>query len=156
MDKQVFAEQMGNLGVVFDREVSKQVLDLYYEDLKSLTNAQMIDAVTKWRKAGRFFPRPSELLDMLKTSKSSAGEAWAHVLKQLRDSQNADLTPAELNTVNEIGGIDALAHMTYSQLEFKSKDFKAAYTPDRLGDLKERLDHDPQFKALGKLIGSPE
>ena len=150
MDKKLFAEQLGILGVIFEKKITASFAELYYDDLKALSNTQMIDAVKKWRQTGEWFPKPSQLLDMVVTPAQSAGEAWALVLKELRDSKNANLPAEVMSAVNEIGGIDALAHMTYSQLEFKSKDFKAAYTPDRIGEMKERLDHDPQFKALGK------
>ena len=152
MDKKLFAEQMGKLGIVFDREITGPLAELYFDDLKQLTNAQMVQAVTKWRHEGEWFPRPSQLLDMIVTSTQASGEAWQHVLKELRDSANAKLSPAELQAVNEIGGIESLSRMDFGQLEFKGKEFRAAYNPDRLEEVKERISLDPEMKAYSKLV----
>ncbi len=153
MNIQTLAKEMSKLGVIFDKVITKELIAAYEDILKDLTDQQIIDASYKWQTEGKFFPRPSELLDMIQTPEQSSGEAWALVLKEFRDHENANLPDHIMVAINEIGGIKALAHMPYSQLEFKFKEFKAVYTPDRLGELKERLDHDPQFKALGELIG---
>ena len=153
MNIQTLAKEMSKLGVIFDRVITKELIAAYEDILKDLTEQQMIDASYKWQTQGKFFPKPSELLDMIETPEQSASEAWGLVLKEIRDYQSAKLPESAMRAVNEIGGLKSLAHMNERDLDFKSREFKSAYTPDRLGDLKERLDHDPQFKALGELIG---
>ncbi len=156
MNIQTLAKEMSKLGVIFDRVITKELIAAYEDVLKDMTDQQIIDASYKWQTEGKFFPRPSELIDMIQTPEQSSGEAWDLVLKGIRDYQSAKLPESTMRAVNEIGGLKSLAHMNERDLDFKSREFKAAYTPDRLGELKERLDHDPQFKALGKLIGRPE
>ncbi|KKK79145.1 hypothetical protein LCGC14_2836470 [marine sediment metagenome] len=153
MNIQTLAKEMSKLGVIFDRVITKELIAAYEDVLKDMTDQQIIDASYKWQTEGKFFPRPSELIDMIQTPEQSSGEAWALVLKGIRDYQSAKLPESTMRAVNEIGGLKSLAHMNERDLDFKSREFKAAYTPDRLGELKERLDHDPQFKALGELIG---
>ena len=156
MKAQILVQELTKLGVIFDKEVSETLINAYHNILKDLSDQQMVDASYKWQTQGRFFPKPSELLDMVKTPEQSSGEAWALVLKEIRDYQSAKLPDNIMAAINEIGGLKTLAHMNERDLDFKGREFKAAYKPDRMAGPRERLDHRPELKALGKLIGRSE
>lgn len=152
MDSDVFAKAMSGLGAVFDRVLTDELMEVYFEDLESLTNEQMIDASKRWRMEGKFFPKPSELLDMIVSADGSASDAWQLVLKELRNWREANLPPDILIAVNRVGGLKSLAMMDMKNLEFKGKEFKAEYQPDRVQEVKRRLGSDPKMKALGKMM----
>ena len=153
-DQKNFKDAMVLMASIFKFDLEEIHMKTYWRLFESITDEQFSTAVDAWLLKGKFFPRPSEILDMLSTSAKSSSEAWALVMKGLRDSQNANFPPEILAAVNEIGGIEALARMTFQQLEFKGREFKSAYSPDRLGELRERLDRDPKFKTMGELIGN--
>ena len=144
------------MGIIFDKVITKDLIAAYEDVLKDLSDHQMVDASYRWQTQGRFFPKPSELLDMVKTPEQSSGEAWALVLKEIRDYQSAKLPDNIMAAINEIGGLKTLAHMNERDLDFKGREFKAAYKPDRMAGLRERLDQRPELKALGKLINRSE
>ena len=147
-----FKDGMVLMASIFNFDLEEIHIKTYWRLLQGISDEQFESSVDEWLLQGKFFPRPSELLDMIKNPSQSSGEAWAHVLIELRDSQNAKLSTSELQAVNEIGGIEALAHMDLKQLEFKGKEFKAAYKPDRLDEIRDRLNQDPKMKALGELV----
>jgi hypothetical protein len=155
MNNKTLVVQMNKLGVIYNREITKSLLVAYEEFLSELNDTEFTEAVSKWILSGKWFPKPSEILDMIQSQPEAASEAWSEVMKQLRDSQNAVLTPAQERAVNLIGGIDALSRSSYRELEFKKKDFVANFTPeDRIKSIKERLEHSPHVAAVGKLLES--
>jgi len=133
MERKTLGSELATLGVIFDKVVTKEVLSAYYEILKDISDEQMVTASGKWQRQGKFFPKPSELLDMVLPP---AGDAWALVLRQCRDWKGARLPPSIARAVNEIGGIRALAMSTEKDLGFKFHEFKLAYSPDRIDEAK--------------------
>ncbi|MEE9532693.1 MAG: hypothetical protein V3W52_17075 [Syntrophobacteria bacterium] len=152
MDIEILVKQLSKLGIVFDKEITEDLIDAYHEDLEEMSNQQMTDASNRWRKEGKFFPRPSQLLDMIVSADGSASDAWQLVLKELRNWREAKLPPDVLIAVNRVGGLKSLAMMDMKNLEFKGKEFKTEYQPDRVEEVKRRLGSDPKMEALGKMM----
>jgi len=152
-DRKAFKESMVMMASVFNFGLEEIHLKTYWRVLDSMSDGQFSEAVDKWLTQGKFFPRPAELLDMIETSAQSAGDAWALVLKEIRDYQSANLPDDIQSAVDEIGGLQMLAHCQESELPFRAQDFRKAYRPNRSNLLKEKIEADPRFKSLGQLTG---
>jgi len=87
MNKQTFAEKMTELSVVFNVEVSKEQMSLYYEDLKHLTDIQFHNAALLWRKTGKFFPKPAEILECVRTAYEPAHQIYKHEAIEYTDNE---------------------------------------------------------------------
>lgn len=60
-----FQEFMAGLGEIFDRKLSKVVLDMYWKSLEPYSDEQCIDAFNEAFIAFKFFPKPVELIETI-------------------------------------------------------------------------------------------
>ena len=140
MNIKTLAAELSVLGLIFGKEVNKDIAKAYLNVLSDFSDDQMITASNKWQKTGKFFPKPAELIEMIVgTEKQSAGDAWALVLRGLRDHENCVLPQDIQQAVDKIGGMKLLAYMSFRDLEFKSKDFKDVYSPTKEDQINDKL-----------------
>jgi len=57
----VFAAQMQRLGLVFDRRITKELLDLYREELDDIDGDLVVSGVRACVSESRFWPAPDEV-----------------------------------------------------------------------------------------------
>ena len=140
MNIKTLAAELSVLGLIFGKEVNKDLAKAYFNVLSDFTDYQMIAASSKWQKTGKFFPKPAELIEMIVgTEKQSGADAWALVLKGLRDHQICVLPPDIQEAVDKIGGIRLLAYMSFGDLAFKAKDFKDVYSPKKEDQINDKV-----------------
>ena len=131
MNKRTFAENMTILSEAFDKEITPALTKIYWDRLGDASDEQFMKAVVAHIETERFFPRVADLVDKIKgSSLDNKHEAWASVVRALRDSSNMNLPESVMDAVNAIGGARSLGQMTERDLEFKKKDFFEVYEPE--------------------------
>lgn len=90
-DKKEFAILFYGTGELYDKAVTKNLLQIYFDALKGFTIEQVKDGVSKHAldpKHGTFFPKPADIVRHLQVDEPSAEEkaelAWAQVLHAMR------------------------------------------------------------------------
>lgn len=159
IDKDVFAQGMGQLGGAFGREIDGPVSKMYYATLSPhLTNEEWIEAVTRTVTEETFWPSPAVVLSKIKeTEQESAVRAFAHVKRTLALYGGFRFIPVDVAksfdsatwaAIKELGGLSQV-------MEENEKKFTRAY----LNFLKPRAprikpSEDSRVKQLTSGIGS--
>ena len=142
-DKKKFHEIMMAAGEVYNREITKPLLKIYFAALSDLTIRQVNDAVMQHIKstdtAASFFPKPAEIIkrafgsdeDGKRRIEDRANMAWSVILGKISSIGsygNLEIEDKQaLAAVKGIGGWQALCMCTYEQLDWKKKEFIRAY-----------------------------
>ena len=123
-----FKQAMTYLGEIYNKEITKSLAQIYWEELNTYSDEQFNQAVRGHIRASTFFPKPAELIARMDEGSSElAAQAWGQVLKQLRDSQNAHLPEASQKVVDLLGGVEYLSGLSMKELEFKRNQFVELY-----------------------------
>jgi len=123
---------METLSITFDRKVSDVLMDAYWVALSRLSDAQFQTAVERHMVTGRFFPKPSELLeDILGTPGDQVAIAWARVRLAIRDhghSSSVDFGDPRIHVaVRAMGGWVGICSKTVRELDYSGREFAALY-----------------------------
>jgi len=157
-----FNSIMTGTGTVFEKQISQELLDIYWRIFADLSidkfrmgvEAHMID-----QKVGMFFPSPANILAKIQPEMSDsdrraeAAMIWQDVLKAASGGNYKTDNQAALMAVQSCGGIKKLGYTNYDELVFVEKSFIANYIafakrPDDI--LKKSLeDNKTGFKLLG-------
>ena len=78
-----FSKTMAMLAVAYDKEVSKELNSLYFEVLKKYEIDEIKSAIVKHLESSKFFPKPSEIIELIKPKESLCDKAELAWLKLL-------------------------------------------------------------------------
>ena len=137
-NKKDFAVLFYGTGELYDKPVTKNLLQLYFNALKTFSmdeitagvNAHMMDS-----KHGSFFPKPADIVRHLQTGDLSAENkaelAWAQVIREMRvtgsyGSLKLDDRQA-LAAVKSLGSWKQLCASTVDEMTWKKKEFISMY-----------------------------
>lgn len=141
-DKQSFRELMMVAGEMYGREISKELLRMYFAALNALTIQQAEQAMMAHMKnpdSGQFFPKPADLIkQMIGTTKQQdaaiedrAAIAWACIERDIRRIGSYGTLKLEdkqaLATVKAMGGWQSICQTETSKMEWKRKEFIRMY-----------------------------
>jgi len=134
-DKKAFAEAMALLAEVYDREVSEQLVGIYFEALRELSIEELCSAIGNLIKTRVFpsFPKPAEIIVACRgTDDDRALRAWLTALDALRrigpwDSVRFARDPVIHSVVEAMGGWGRFCEMEKDEVPFRQKDFMQYY-----------------------------
>ena len=137
-NKKDFAVLFYGTGELYDKAVTKNLLQLYFNALKTFSmdeitsgvNAHMMDS-----KHGSFFPKPADIVRHLQTgdisTENKAELAWAQVVREIRvtgsyGSLKLDDKQA-LASVKALGSWKQLCSSSVDEMTWKKKEFMSMY-----------------------------
>jgi len=151
-DKKRFAQLIGTIGEMAGKEVSKDLLLLYWNVLHS-----QFDNIAEFEKATikllntwnySYMPKPAHFLEQTRLSDDEvvqiANESWSDVIGAIRDGVGYTKSavfecPITEYALNSVGGISKLCTKTSEELEWIKKDFVkifiSAYKTNRVGKI---------------------
>lgn len=172
-DKKEFAVLFYGTGELYDKPVTKNLLQLYFNALKNYSIEQVQDGVGKHAldpKHGTFFPKPADIVRHLQTNEISVEQkaelAWAQVIREIRvtgsyGSLKLDDKQA-IAAVKSLGSWMQLCSSTESEMTWKKKEFISMYEtyertpiemlpsslPGRIGLVEHKQEQSESFKRL--------
>lgn len=134
-DMQKFANAMAALGEIYNKEVSKVLIKVYYGALEMYPIEEVTKAIqahTRDTENGQFWPKPADLIRHLEGSNESrAMEAWAKVTKAIGSvgmySSIAFDDPVIHKCIDEMGGWVKLCNTMVDELPFRAAEFQKRY-----------------------------
>ena len=166
-DKSNFHELMVGMGELYNKEITKPLLRIYFNALEGLTIDQVSLALSKHTvsadASSSFFPKPGDLVRQLEGTPKQAQQliedraamAWScieNAISRIGSYGTLKLEDKQaLAAVKAIGGWKSVCACTYDQLVWKQKEFIRAYDcyertpiealPDKLPGLIELSEH---------------
>lgn len=96
LDKKRFMAALNGLGIAFKITVTDEQLRLFWSMFNEYSIDEFERACFQFLKRGKFFPAPSELLELIPSSKAkehvSADEAWAIVMASMDEYETVVMT----------------------------------------------------------------
>ena len=135
-DRQSFALIMVTLGELYDKAVSEQKIEIYFDALSAYDVDMINRAANTWIKLpgkGQFMPKPSDLIEIIDgDSEIRAQDAWIKVEKAIRSHGSWDTVifddPIIHAVITSLGGWMSLAGTeTERDLHFKRLEFLKSY-----------------------------
>lgn len=151
-NKKLFAEYMTMLGEIYDKEVTKTVIKAYWVCLNPYTDEEVEEAFKEVMTTLKFFPKPVELISIIRRRYSNALNAWKEVMVGLESGEKPK-DPKTLEVVRRLGGWDYLGRCTYDELHWKEKQFKENYEDIKDGDI-IMLPGGEYLESLNKITGA--
>lgn len=145
IDKQAFAEYMGQLGGAYGREIDAPVSRMYYAILSArLTTEQFIAAIAKTLAAETFWPAPAKILEHAGVGNEDEAElAFKAMSATVRDHGGylrlphevfAQFDPAVRAAIKAVGGLREIAERSGpDKRPALLKRFVRAYNESRSG-----------------------
>lgn len=137
-DKQNFKQLMVGVGELYNKEITKPLMRIYFSSLINYSLAEIergVSSHTMDAKHGSFFPKPADIVRHLQTGEISAENkaelAWAQVVREMRvtgsyGSLKLDDRQA-LASVKALGSWKQLCSSTEKELVWKKKEFISIY-----------------------------
>lgn len=137
-DKKAFAELMVGSGEVYNKQVSKSLMQFYFDALKQYSIDEVKAGFGKHAldpEHGTFFPKPADVVRNAQKSDLSAEDkaelAWAQVMREMRStgsygSLNLDDKQA-IAAVKALGSWQQLCSSTDKEMTWKKKEFISIY-----------------------------
>jgi hypothetical protein len=138
MDRLTFAQGMAILGEAYEKELSDNLVGIYYEFLQNLTPAQLERAARRHIAKSPRFPRVSDLLQAFREDLPSAVDVWNRLMAGAERGEKPELDAAAERALEFIGGFQTVQYAPYDELKFRFKDFERAYLEGQDQEL-ERL-----------------
>ena len=137
-DKNQFKTLMVGLGEIYGKEITKPVLQFYFNAFKSYSIEQVSYAANQHAvdpKHGTFFPKPADIVRHLSECEHSSEDkallAWSAIEGAIRKSGAYGSLEIEdkqaLAAVKAIGGWRDLCHTNIDQMQWKRKEFMSVY-----------------------------
>ena len=138
LDKKAFAELMVGNGEVHNKEVSKSLMQSYFDMLSAYSIEQVKDGFYKHNLDpvdGKFFPKPANIIRHLQTSEISAEDkatlAWSQVIREIRRVGSWGALKLDdkqaLAAVKSLGSWQQLCNSTETEMTWKKKEFMSIY-----------------------------
>ena len=138
LDKQQFAILFYGLGEYYDKQVTKNLLLIYFDDLKQYSLDEVKQGASKHRldtKHGTFFPKSADIIRHLPNNNLLTEDkgllAWAQIIREMRrvgayGSLNLDDKQA-LAAIKAVKSWKDLCMMPEKELTWAKKEFLANY-----------------------------
>jgi hypothetical protein len=129
----LFIKWMSALHNRFGRTANKHVMELYYDDLKVLSDAEFETAAKSIFTNDEFWPAPKRFIDLARgTTKDAANREWALLIDACtRNNTNPPLSPAGILAMRRAGGWREIAYAEGPNKQEQLKRlFLAAYETD--------------------------
>ena len=134
-NKKEFAVLFYGVGELYDKTVSKELLQLYFNILKTYSIEQIKVGVNKHTldsKSGSFFPKPADIAKHVTHSSDNKAElAWAQVIHQIRATGSygaLDLDDKQaIAAVRALGSWQQLCGTLEKDMTWKKKEFMSIY-----------------------------
>lgn len=164
----LYRREMGRMSLALDAsphqaEPSDERLTQLYEDVRHLGDPTFVAACDRCRKELDWFPKARHILDRARAIDQAVGllpsalDAWSQFRRKVtlrlnldllarspeEECQRVGLTPLEIDMARRLGGFAHLIAMPPKDLDWKAKEFVAAY-----GELAERRETEDALIAL--------
>jgi hypothetical protein len=131
--KRAFFAEMSAMAELYGRTLSRDSLQMIWDDLAEFTYAEVRSAIAAHRQdpdRGQYFPKPADLIHKLRGSNTErAAQAWTDVLRLAADSYSARSSdPIAQQVVSDMGGWQRLGRTPESELRWLAKDFAERYS----------------------------
>lgn len=132
-DEVKFKEYMAALGEIHDRKVSGTLAEIYWQVLEPFDDDQCENVFKRLLREAKFFPKPSEFLELLQGRRDHDGTAaWLEVLGTVkrvgcyRSVRFSD--PVIHSVIQAMGGWPRFADMRVDDEKWKQKEFEKLYS----------------------------
>jgi hypothetical protein len=160
------------LFTVYREPVNNLLITSYYDFLKSYSLQDIKWAAKKYVEDGnKFFPKPGELIVMLKVAydeiaKTEAEDEWAEIYENIKRGRYNSENEISEQAIRRIGGWSSMRSMLEEHEPFRRKDFIENYISiatrnevkesHRLSQLNntEKLNHEEMQKLSSNVSGS--
>jgi hypothetical protein len=123
------------LADIFDKVISEELINNYYEVLKEYEGLIVAYSAKRLIRTNKYFPRPAEFIEIIDPAPSGnidtvlAAAAWADMLRFLQSTTKlSEITDEALKkTINAFGGRHELGSMESKSLQYLRNDFKEMY-----------------------------
>jgi len=134
-DKKEFAQFMGGMFAVYNKEVSPMLLRIWFEALRQYDLKAVKDALARHLlnpDNGQFLPKPADVVKLIGgTTVDSALEAWSAVDNAVRTVGTyrsvAFADPIIHKVIQDMGGWVALGNKKEDEWAFVAKEFQTRY-----------------------------
>ena len=134
-DKKEFAQFMGGMFAVYNKEVSPMLLRIWFEALRQYDLKSVKDALARHLlnpDNGQFLPKPADVVKLIGgTTVDSALEAWSAVDNAVRTVGTyrsvAFADPIIHKVIQDMGGWVALGNKKEDEWAFVAKEFQTRY-----------------------------
>lgn len=155
INKKLFHDKMRMLFEFYNKKVSPDMYEIYYEALSQLDNSQFLSAVDIIIKTSKFMPMP---IDFIKISHESMEEKAIFALNKVEKAfcsvgiyGGLHFQDEKINkTIEIIGGWVKICSMSDNDWKFARKDFIKIYK--LMPELSERI----ELKGIGEQGGIKE
>lgn len=130
-----FTATLVGIGVVYDKETSEQLIDIYWQALQRFELHEVKKAVEQHINnpdSGQYFPKPADLIKLIiGSSKQQALQAWSKVYKAILAIgayQSVVFDDYLIHAiVSDMGGWVNLCLTSLKDLSFKAQEFQKRY-----------------------------
>jgi hypothetical protein len=127
-----FSEYMLVLGEIFDREISKALVDIYWKALERYSDDQCIKAFVQLIHTARFFPKPADFLEILDSqTENKSAFAWMQVTEAVRRIGPYESVmfsdPVIHSVIRAMGGWSYFQDCPLSEWKWRQKEFERFY-----------------------------
>ena len=137
-NKKEFAVLFYGTGELYDKPVTKNLLQLYFDALKNYSIEQVKEGVSKHAldpKHGTFFPKPADIVRHLQTGEISTEDkallAWGQVMREIRRVGSYGTLKLDdkqaIAAVKSLGSWQQLCNSTEQEMTWKKKEFISVY-----------------------------
>ena len=137
-DKKEFAVLFYGTGELYDKPVTKNLLQLYFNALQSFSIDEIKSGVSKHAldpKHGSFFPKPADIVRHLQTGDISVEDkatlAWGQVIREIRRVGSWGTLKLDdkqaMAAVKSLGSWQQLCNSTETEMTWKKKEFISVY-----------------------------
>lgn len=136
MSKRSFAERLAAIAMTFDKELPKQVADIYWEALRPYPADTLERAFVRAIRECTFFPKPAELIAFIEgTPLERAEVAWNAMLTAMSKvgaGASVRFWDATIHAVIlSLGGWQQVCLWEESELPYRRREFMALYAAHR-------------------------
>ena len=134
-DLLAFTAILVGIGVVYDKEIAEQLIDIYWQALKRFDLHEVKQAVEKHINdpdSGQYFPKPAALIKLIVgSSQQQALQAWSKVYKAILAIgayQSVVFDDYLIHAIlGDMGGWVNLCLTSLKDLPFKAQEFQKRY-----------------------------
>lgn len=142
MKRSEFSKSIMVLGEIFDVNVSKHKMDIYFEILKSYTDEQIEKAFEIIVRTCKFFPKPAEIIELIEGKENEKLLLmWEKIKNAIRDHGAYESIAFEDRIINQIieslGGWVFLCSTPNEEMKWRQKEFERLYYVFRNQNVKE-------------------
>jgi hypothetical protein len=131
-NKEKFKQYMTGLGELFDKIISKTLMDIYWKALESFTDEACERAFNNLISTSKFFPKPADFLEVLTGSNGDrALNAWLIVEKTVKTigpyTSVRFEDPVIHGVIDSLGGWSKFQDCTNGEWIWRQKEFITRY-----------------------------